>query len=145
MIKPALKPSLINRKCFRWVKGGFGKQWWFGSRENIYLKRGSTSDRIGFGGRRGVERERENLPGRDYYFTISPKKKEPRRVHKSEGLLNEINQPDDKHSPVRFTFYTFFKRSYIPPSLSLLSKPNDLSTLRLNLRERWRHHGVFYR
>lgn len=102
------------------------------------------SDRIR-GEERSRERERENLPGRDYYFTISPKKKEPRRVHKSEGLLNEINRPDDKHSPVRFTFYTFFKRSYIPPSLSLLSKPNDLSMLRLNLRERWRHHGVFYR
>lgn len=101
------------------------------------------SDRIR-GEERSRERERENLPGRDYYFTISPKKKEPRRVHKSEGLLNEINRPDDKHSPVRFTFYTFFKRSYIPPFLSLLSKPNDLSTLRLNLRERWRHH-VFYR
>lgn len=102
------------------------------------------SDRIR-GEERSRERERENLPGRDYYFTISPKKKEPRRVHKSKGLLNEINRPDDKHSPVRFTFYTFFKRSYIPPSLSLLSKPNDLSMLRLNLRERWRHHGVFYR
>lgn len=101
------------------------------------------SDRIR-GEERSRERERENLPGRDYYFTISPKKKEPRRVHKSEGLLNEINRPDDKHSPVRFTFYTFFKRSYIPPFLSLLSKPNDLSTFRLNLRERWRHH-VFYR
>lgn len=101
------------------------------------------SDRIR-GEERSRERERENLPGRDYYFTISSKKKEPRRVHKSEGLLNEINRPDDKHSPVRFTFYTFFKRSYIPPFLSLLSKPNDLSTFRLNLRERWRHH-VFYR
>lgn len=81
------------------------------------------SDRI-----RERERERENLPGRDYYSTISPEKKEPRRVHKSEGLLNEINRPDDKHFPVRFTFCTFFKRSYIPP-LPSLSKPSDLSLL----------------
>lgn len=116
MIKPVLKPSLINRKCFRWVKGGFGKQWWFGSRENIYLKRGSTSDRIGSGGRRGVERERENLPGRDYYFTISPKKKEPRRVHKSEGLLNEINRQTTSTLRLDLHFIHFLSGfTFLPP------------------------------
>lgn len=117
MIKPALKPSLINRKCFRWVKGGFGKQWWFGSRENIYLKRGSTSDRIGSGGRRGVERERERIsPAEITTSLFLPRRRSQEGYTSRRDFLMRLTDPTTSTLRLDLHFIHFLSGlTFLPP------------------------------